>query len=393
MKTAVALLALSVGAASGALAETPGADPKLQDMARRVIANSVRVKPGDVVAISGGTHTIPLMEALAIEAQKAGGQTQIFLNSDRVIRAGYTEVPEQHIGQSPAHFAEWLKQIDVWIGLPTVSDPKSTFAGIQAERLAKSNKASRVITDMLNASKVRAVFIGYPTRELATLNQVDFPTYEKLHWDAVSTDPAGMASRGNTLKAALAAAKTVRVTSPAGTDFTFTVGNRPIIVDDGTLGDDKIRAAMIVARSAALPGGTVAVAPIETSARGKVVVPRMRCRNEPLTGVSFEFVDGKAQNFKAEKGADCYASVQAPYTGPKDVFGFFQIGINPARRVMEDPGDFRPSDAAGMVLISIGDNKLSGGNNTAPGGFSFPIVRATVTVDGKPIVQDGRLVP
>lgn len=389
MKASIAMVAVAVLR----LAADPLAaqEATVEQMARKVIDNA-GVKPGEVVAIAGGKHTVPLLEALAIEAQKAGALSQIFLSSDRVVRASFMEVPEQYMGQRPAHLAEWLKHIDVWIGLPNVEDPKTTFAAIPAERFAKNVQAGRVVTDMLDASGVRAVFIGYPTKEVAALNQVDFGTFEKMHWEALNADARTMSDTGNALKSALQAAKTVRVTSPSGTDFTFSVTGRHVFVDDGRLGAEKARAALIVTRTASLPGGTVFVAPVENSAHGKVVVPRTRCRNEPLTGVSFQFVNGKLQDFKADRGADCFASVLAPYSGPRDMFGSFTIGINPARTVLENPGDYRPVEAAGMVLIGIGDNKLAGGNNKAPGGFSFPIVNATVEIGGKVFVKDGQLV-
>ena len=41
----------------------------------------------------------------------------------------------------------------------------------------------------------------------------------------------------------------------------------------------------------------------------------------------------------------------APYSGPKDMFASVAIGLNPEWKVIEDPGDFRPEDAAGMVTM------------------------------------------
>jgi hypothetical protein len=60
---------------------------------------------------------------------------------------------------------------------------------------------------------------------------------------------------------------------------------------------------------------------------------------------------------------------------------------------MEKPGNYQPGGAAGLVWIGVGDNRLLVGNNKVQGeeGFSFPIVNATVEIDGKTVVKDGQL--
>jgi hypothetical protein len=127
------------------------------------------------------------------------------------------------------------------------------------------------------------------------------------------------------------------------------------------------------------------------SANGSVVVPKDRCRNAPLTGVHFEFKGGKLQNFQARKGAECFAETMAPYTS-KDTIGLISFGLNPELRVIEnETADYRPQSAAGIVLIGTGQNYLEGGNNKEPGGTIFPITNATVEIDGKVLIRDGKI--
>ncbi|MFZ1129477.1 MAG: hypothetical protein WCA97_20490 [Terriglobales bacterium] len=47
-------------------------DPRLAEIAHKAVNISAAVKPGEVVVIYGGVQKLPLMEALAIEAAKAG---------------------------------------------------------------------------------------------------------------------------------------------------------------------------------------------------------------------------------------------------------------------------------------------------------------------------------
>jgi len=365
---------------------------KFDELASKVIKTSANIKPGDVVVVNGGKHTIPLMEALAIEAGKAGGMVNMFLTTDRVLKSYYKEIDEKFLEQEPTYFAEWIKHIDVWIGLPASENPKAVFADIPEQRFAKIAKADQTFNDKLNESGVRLVNISYPTKERAAINQLDFTAYEKMTWDAVNADYQQISQSGNKIKNMLQGAKKVKVTSPGGTNFSFSVGERSIFVNDGIVTEEEAKGALIFTRYASLPGGSVFLAPIESSANGKVVVPKDRCRYAPLTGVSFEFKDGKLQNFKAEQGAECFEETMAPYTGPKDMFGYFSIGLNPALKVIEDGGDYRPESAAGMVMIGVGDNQILGGNNKTQGGFGFALVNATVEIDGKTVVKDGKLI-
>jgi aminopeptidase len=377
------------------LCDAPAAAQEMDfaELAGKIVKTSANVKPGDVVVVAGGKHDVALMEALAIEARKQGGLVTMFYDSDKVQRSLFTEVPEKYLDQQPTYFAEWVKHMNVFIGLPNVEDAKAVFGDVPQEKFAKASKAGQVIQDVLNSSGIRAVFVGYPTQSDAAVNQLDFATYQKVFWDAVGADLQKISQNGNKLKQMLQGAKTVRVTSPGGTDFTFSVGNRPIFVDDGIMTDEKAKSKDFQTRAVSLPGGTVFVAPIEASASGKVVVPRDQCMFKPLTGESFSFNKGRIENYKADTGAQCYSEAMAPFDGPKDVFGFFQIGLNPGAKVMENPGDYRPLNAAGLVYIAVGDNALQGGDNKVKGGggFGFPIVDATVTIDGKTVVKNGEL--
>ena len=61
------------------------------------------------------------------------------------------------------------------------------------------------------------------------------------------------------------------------------------------------------------------------------------------------------------------------------------------KRAGGDGGGGQKISTAGMVYISIGENRFPGGKNNSNGGFSFPITNATVTIDGKPVIKDGKL--
>src|SRR6059036_3702953 len=147
--------ALSITPVSVALSTAAAQQGNVDRLAHRIVTTSVAVRPGEVVVITGGKHTIPLMEALAIETQKAGGMAAILLSSDKVVRSLNVDVPEQFLTQEPRYFAEWLKRADVFITLPTASDIKALDAGALATRLAKVNEAGHFSPSLVHLRQPR----------------------------------------------------------------------------------------------------------------------------------------------------------------------------------------------------------------------------------------------
>jgi leucyl aminopeptidase (aminopeptidase T) len=368
--------------------------PNFEELAKRIVNTSVNVKPGDVVVVNGGKHNLALMEDLTIEANKAGGMSTMMISTDKVDRSFNVDVPEKYLEQQPKFFAEWIKQVDVWIGLPGEEDNKAVIAGVPEARFAKAAKAGQVITDtLMNGPKLRGVFIGYPTKEEAAANHMEFNTYSNMHWNAVNADYNQISTKGKAIQKALQGAKSVHITSPAGTDVTFSIADRPVYLNDGIMTPEKAKSKTLLGRWVNLPGGSVFGSGIETSANGKVVIPKATCRYDPMNGISFEFKGGKMQNFKAAQNGKCFVESMAPYDGPKDVFSSFSIGLNPALKVVEEGGaTYWPGSGAGVVYISIGDNQLLGGANKTQSGWGFAVLNSTVTVDGKVILKDGQIV-
>jgi leucyl aminopeptidase (aminopeptidase T) len=363
------------------------------DVARRLV-QSASVHPGDVVFVVGGKQMIPLMEAIAIEVLNRGGFAHLELESELVARARYTVVPEKHLEQEPRFFGEWLKHTNVFIALPTTADPKALLDGVPEARLAKIAKSNSYLEAMLNSLPVRVMSIDFPTKQAAEMWGMEFAAFEKMTNNAINADYSAISQKGLALKRILENAKQIKVTNAAGTEVTFTMASgRGILVDDGIVTAEEGQSKLFFQRVASLPSGTVTFAPLETSANGRVRVRKDICRFAPLTDVSFDFKDGKLQNFKAGANGACFSEAMNAYTGPKDTFGSVTIGLNPAMRVVDEgTANLLPANAAGMVHLGIGNNAFLGGANTdTQGGFGFPIPHATVTIDGRVVIKDGKL--
>jgi leucyl aminopeptidase (aminopeptidase T) len=362
-------------------------------LAGQLVKTSASVQPGDHVVIAGGKHNMSMMEAIAIEAQKAGGMVTMIVNSDRVLRSTWTEVPDEYLKQVPTYWKPWLDEVDVWIGLPAVENARATFGDIPQEKFALAAESNQFFNDQLNSTALRGIAIAYPTAAEAKQNGLDFDTYSAIQWAAVGADYGAISRRGNAIAEMLQGADEVHITSPAGTDLRFAIGSRTVFVDDGIVTPDEADSKMFIERWATLPGGQVFTSLDEGSATGTVVVAKTRCQYQPMTGIRFDIDDGYIADFEAASNASCFTDAMEPFEKAASRLGSVSIGLNPALKVMEESGaDYRPGDAAGMVWLSFGDNQLLGGKNDTTGGMAFPIVNATVSVDGTVVVRDGVLV-
>jgi leucyl aminopeptidase (aminopeptidase T) len=362
-----------------------------EQIAKQIVNTSAGVKPGELVMITGGKHTMPLMEAIAVEVARAGGQPEMMVNTDKVAHAINVEMPESAIQASKSD--NWLLNADVLITLPSLEDSKAALAGVTPERQAKFEKvaAESGLTQKLNGSKIRGVFVSYPSKSFAANQQLDYPSYEQMIWAGIGTDYTAIATQAQQMKQLLAKGKKVHVTSPTGTDLTFELAARPVFVDDGILTAADQQEKLVYNRTAALPGGRVYGTCQETSAAGRLAASPSTWNGKPFQGFKADFKAGQLANAKADVGDEDLQKYLAMYEPSVMQLSYFSIGLNPAMKPQEQKG-FNPNTAAGMVYLGVGDNELYGGQNKSATGNNFAIANATVEIDGTVVVRNGQLV-
>jgi leucyl aminopeptidase (aminopeptidase T) len=367
--------------------------PDLVAIAKRIVISSVHVKSGEVVVIEGGKHTIPLMENIAIEAQKKGAFAQIILDSDRVIRSHALDTPEQYLALEPRYWAEWLKTVDVYITLPPADDIRALDAGVPQSRIATLGKANEFLAALIPSMKFREIDITYPTLARGVSFGIDGPTYVNMVFGAMAADADAMSARGNQIKTLLAKAKSIRITTPSGTDLTLEMNGGPALLDTGTISEEAAKSSNFSMRDTALPSGTLTVIP--SNATGKVHVHRAMCRFETMRDLTFTFQDGTMQNFRTASGKACWDSIVAGTGGPFGRISWLQIGLNPAWLAHEENGAaYYPGPGAGLITLGIGDNQYLGGSIKTAGNFNFgfPLTNATLLIDGKKVVDSGKFI-
>jgi leucyl aminopeptidase (aminopeptidase T) len=181
-------------------------------------------------------------------------------------------------------------------------------------------------------------------------------------------------------------AKDVKITSPGGTDISFSVKDRKGMVDAGIFAGKGSWGN--------LPSGEAYCTPVEGTANGKLVVePNWYADlKEKMTLV---FKNGSVTEITGGgKIGDEYRALldfrkkEEPYVSRRNL-AELGIGTNPnAKR----PDNLLESEKIkGTVHLAIGDNSHMGGKVATDLHQDFVIPRPTWTLDGKTVMKDGKL--
>ncbi len=358
------------------------------------LVKSARIQPGQLVTIHGSPQMVGAMEALAIEVQNAGGSPVLLLDSPRVIHSYFAEAPDVYLGKTPKAWKDFQATgIDVEFSLPVFENLQQTFADVPPERQGKVLAAFTAdqsdLTARQNRNRTRRLtFASPPGLTDAEQARIDAASYTRMYYAGLDADYARIAEQGRKIQKALQGARKVRITTPSGTDLTFAVGERAVNLDAGMPAPGT--GGLLAARTGQLPGGSIRLAPVETSVTGVIKAPRDQC-DQPVTDEVIEVRAGKPVNVSAASDEACVKEA----VGRAGRFGWVQIGLNPALRVTDPDANLASTLldlGAGAVTVNFGTNQeLGGANTTSGGGWYIVLPMATVEADGKILVRDGAL--
>ncbi len=367
-------------------APAAGADPAL---AERIVTKMAAVKEGDIVEISTGPQDLAMAEEIALAVRTKGAFAFITYTSEAHDKKLVATLPAKYDAKPNAAAMGLAKLVTVRISLPAIRD-EGIWGALDPARRATIAKANQPVFETAQKRNVRTVALDNgmaPSPSRAKLNGQTEAEMSKVFWDGIAADYTGIEDKGKALKAALGGGSELRIQLPNGTDLKMKVKGRKTFVSDGVISADDIKAgknSVLVW----LPAGEVYLVPVPGTAEGKLVDDRMLFDGKELTGVTAEIKAGKITTITAKTGWD---GIKAQYdaAGPgKNEISVFDLGINPSVKATAKAENFV---AAGIVTINTGNNVWAGGTNKEPFGLSFFLTGATVTLDGKPLVENGVL--
>jgi hypothetical protein len=335
------------------------------DMARRIVT-ALQIERGERVMLRFDPQT---MRELETEVAKQ-------------LRAAGAEVESYAFGPVD-DFGLRLAKTDVYVWLPagpTAVTPPSQAAALVSWIDARPDRRE------LHFHWVDG------TRDADGLPVPHRPAYDPVYLDALDIDYAAMAAQMDAAIARLRAGE-VRVTTPAGTDVRFRVGDRPFNRQTGAASKAHAREGRIrIDRHTELPAGVMRVAPIENSVNGVLVLPAARFGSVRATDVRLVIRDGVVVESSATSGADAVKAFLKSEPGASR-FREFALGFNPKLTIPAGEQALPYYGyGAGVVRMSLGDNNELGGSVRGGGIRWLFFSDATVVAGGESLVDRGRLV-
>jgi leucyl aminopeptidase (aminopeptidase T) len=364
----------------------------LEQLAQRLVTQSAAVKEGEIVLVSGGPENVELLENIAVQVRKAGAFPLVTVNTDRLSKRLYTDVPEKYDAQADQlelKLAE-VVNVNIFVGRETA---EGLFADADPKRMAARAKANEGLEDAYNKHHVRSVEVGnglYPQEWLAKRYEMAPEDLAKTFWGGVNVDYTDLQARGAQVSAALSSGNEIHIKDSNGTDLKVKVQGRTYGVSDGIISAEDMKKGP-AGLSVYLPAGEVYVTPVPGTAEGKVVSKKDYYQGQEINDLTLTFSAGKLTSITGSGPG--FEKMKAAYDlagEGKDLFAVVDFGINSNVKL---PANSKIATwvPAGTVTVGVGNNVWAGGDNKTAYGYFVSLPGTTVTLDGKPVVEAGQL--
>jgi leucyl aminopeptidase (aminopeptidase T) len=197
----------------------------------------------------------------------------------------------------------------------------------------------------------------------------------------MAVDFTSMKRRSAALADLLTRGDHVHLTSPAGTDITFEIHGRPGFPDDGDLTEPGAFGN--------LPPGEAFIAPLEGRTNGTLVVDGtiwpVGLLDEPI---AMTVVDGYATKIEG-KDASAFEAVIEPHG--RDAYAVAELGIGTNDAAALTGNVLEDEKIMGTVHVALGDNHSFGGTISVPSHHDGILLKPTLEINGKRVLDGGCL--
>lgn len=312
----------------------------LEDSVRRILHGAARIRPGEEVCVVADTHTRSIAELFFEAAQAAQAEPVLVC----------MRPPRTHGNEPPRVVASAMRAADLVI---------------QVVRYAITHTSA---TREALRGGARVLVLRGVTEDVLTSGAA------LADYDEVARVTQAVADR-------LSRARAARIRSPAGTDLVMSLEGRAALALKGRLEGRGTFAAM--------PDGEAAIAPVEGSAEGTLVVEHtMDGIGRIDAPIRMVVRRGRVVHISGGEAAERLRSLVASDPNGANI-AEFAIGTNRWARLIGSMTEDKKR--WGTAHVGLGDNHVIGGRVISEIHLDGLVLRPTVILDGEAVVVDGEL--
>jgi aminopeptidase len=357
-----------------------------KEIAKKLVRYCARVKDNETVAILGREDNLFFCELIGLQCYKIGAIPQIIIYSDDYRYKTLNETPIKFLKRLPRHLLALIKESDVIITTAFEWEDPKLMSEVTEERIAAKRIGEKPINEAVYDGKRRWLGCSFPTEKQAKAIGINFSELYNMYWDAIDIDYDDLTKKANILASYLEDKDVVRISSNKGTNVEIKISGRKIGKDDGVIDEEDVKRGDPWLN---IPSGEVCVAPIEDGANGKVVFDIAYYKGKKIEDLEVELIDGVVKPLKAKKGLEIFTNRIEKASGDKDKIGELGIGLNP--KIKNAIGYLATDEKIiGTCHIAFGENRFIGGKNVSDIHWDLLIKNATVVVDDKVIMKNGK---
>src|SRR5208283_4718507 len=353
-------------------------------LVKKVLSTTLSIQTGDDVIVETWDHGLPIADAFIYHLRKLGARPMLLFEHEEAFWKRAESLSGDVLGKVGEH--EWaaMEKAKGYVFIPGPANFTRVWKNLSKFHSAVSYNQEWYERAKRYRLKAARIMLGYASRERARGSNISFTAWQRMLLTACNINYEALKEKMVKVAASLRNGQ-VHITAPNGTDLNLRLAGRDAYPEDCIVDNDDLDHGRNVAN---IPGGNILVCPDEMFAEGRVVFDRPTpYMGKWVGGIRLDFKDGILTNYKATQNADHFKRSYDKASGEKNRIAAIGVGLNPKAKI----GFMQDGITAGALTAAIGGNDDIGGANKTD--FYFPgiLTKATLTIDGKTIVQNGKL--
>jgi len=286
-------------------------DSRMERLAEVLVMHSMRVKPGDNVALLARDPNIDFITTMVDKVHKAGGRPFVTLTDARVFRIIAMHSDEQMTKLRAEFACTMFGHMDCSMHFYGAHND-SEMGDVPAKTQSMMRRLySKPLDEVMRKKKTRWVVVQWPTPEAAQKAQMSTHAFEEFFFDVCCADYDRMAKDLEPLKALMEKTDKVHIIGP-GTDLTLSIKGQKAIPCAGEFN---------------IPDGEIFTSPIRESINGHVAFNAPSLEDGfRFENIRLEFRDGKCVDAAANDSKRLNEMLDTD-EGARYV-GEFALGVN-----------------------------------------------------------------